>query len=743
MMNYDTLDNMPTMDGGEHEGRLLAERYRIVRKLGEGGMGLVYLAEDTELETRVAIKFVPPMLAGNARAIKNLQREAATAMQLSHPHIVRLHDLHTDGHQKFLVMEYIEGKTLEDLLAEKEDDRLSFEEVLPVARQVADALDFAHQRNVLHRDLKPSNIMITAGGEAKLLDFGIARELKDSYTRVTGHETSGTLPYMSPEQLQGQTPSPQMDIYSLAAVLYECLCGHAPFYTGDLRHQILEVEPRPLDLPQAAGLLHALAKDPAQRPASGSELVALLSGSVPAPVASHERKGPRQVEPSPGQSAAKSPRQSPLRRMLLAGWLLLIVGGVAVMLWVRFGPVPDPSSDPPPPSAHGPGDREAMPASTKSAVPVHDTGMTESGKGGGSLVGEGKAVEPVILLGQSPGDKSEQASDKADGELAYVPPPKGSLFDADYTPLPESRGPVPAEPIIRNNNHLRMNMVWITAGNFTMGSHETEDGRQRDEGPVHAVTIDQDFWMGKTEVTVGQFRRFVEATGYQTEAEKQGGAYGITRWSAPPAGQAKAAKGEEPLPGRIEGLSWRDPGYLQIDIEPVVCVSWNDASAFCRWLSEQDKVTVRLPTEAEWEYACRAGTQSAYAWGNQPGEGHAFCNAADLKAKEVFSDLRTFDWYDGVTFTASVGALNANPWGLHDMHGNVWEWVQDDYADRYASDRGTGAQGAQGASGTAALRVMRGGSWKTGPAQVRSAERHRGRPDAAYNDVGFRVVMEK
>jgi len=728
-MNYDTLDNMPTMDGGEHEGRLLADRYRIVRKLGEGGMGLVYLAEDTELDTQVAIKFVPPMLAGNARAIKNLKREAATAMQLSHPHIVRLHDLHTDGHQKFLVMEYIEGKTLEDLLAEKEDDRLSFEEVLPVARQVADALDFAHQRNVLHRDLKPSNIMIAASGEAKLLDFGIARELKDSYTRVTGHETSGTLPYMSPEQLQGQPPSPQMDIYSLAAVLYECLCGHAPFFTGDLRHQILEVEARPLDLPQADGLLRALAKDPRQRPASGADLVALLEGSVSTSVASNQRKESRPVGPSPEQAVSK-PRKSPLHRILLMGWLLLIVGGVATMLWVRFKPAPAPITDPP--TASGSSRREAVQPNTKSAAPLHETSKTEPTKGGGNLAGVGEDVEPIILLGQSPGDKSKPTATETTDELTYVPPPKGSLYDSKGPALSNPVVPVPAEPIIRNNNHLRMNMVWITAGNFTMGSHETEDGRQRDEGPAHTVTMDQDFWMGKTEVTVGQFRRFVEAAGYQTDAEKQGGAYGITRWSPQ---QAGAVKGAEPMPERIDGLSWRDPGYLQIDIEPVVCVSWNDATAFCRWLSEKDKVIVRLPTEAEWEYACRAGTQSAYVWGNQPDAGHAFCNAADLKAKEVFSDLRTFDWYDGVTFTASVNSLNANPWGIHDMHGNVWEWVQDGYEDRYT--------GNQGSSGTAELRVMRGGSWKTGPAQVRSAERHRGRPDAAYNDVGFRVVREQ
>ena len=212
--DFDTIGDLPTIRGDDgKESKLLADRYRIIRKLGEGGMGLVYLAEDTELNTKVAIKFIPPQLAGNARAIKNLKKEAQTAMQLSHPNVVRLHDLHTDGHQKFLVMEYIEGKTLDDLMAEKEEGKLTLDELLPIAEQVSAGLDYAHSKKVLHRDLKPSNIMIDKNGTVKLLDFGIAREMKDSYTRITGQETSGTLPYMLPQQLMsayGGTPEASM-----------------------------------------------------------------------------------------------------------------------------------------------------------------------------------------------------------------------------------------------------------------------------------------------------------------------------------------------------------------------------------------------------------------------------------------------------------------------------------------------------------------------------------------------------
>jgi len=283
--NFDTIGNLPTIQGDDGtESKLLADRYKIIRKLGEGGMGLVYLAEDTELSNnKVAIKFIPPQLAGNARAIKNLKKEAQTAMQLSHPNIVRLHDLHTDGHQKFLVMEYIEGKTLDDLLAEKEEGKFTLEELLPIAEQVAAGLDYAHGKKVLHRDLKPSNIMIDKNGTVKLLDFGIAREMKDSYTRVTGNETSGTLPYMSPEQLMGKNPTVAMDIYSFAAVIYECLSSHPPFYRGDIREQIRLRHVDPIrNIPQAINesLLAALSKTNSERPVVAKDLIAGLNGNA-------------------------------------------------------------------------------------------------------------------------------------------------------------------------------------------------------------------------------------------------------------------------------------------------------------------------------------------------------------------------------------------------------------------------------------------------------------------------------
>jgi len=277
--------DQPETQGGEPI--VLAAQYRIVRTLGTGAMGEVYLAEDMEMRNRaVAIKVLPPMLARNPRAVENLRREAMVAIRLTHPNIIRLYGFHSDGDLGFLVMEYIDGVTLEEKVLRSKRGRMSVEEVLPIAEQIAGALDYAHSRKppVFHRDVKPLNVMIDQQGQVKLVDFGIARELRDSYTRVSGQEVLGTTCYMSPQQLDGETPSAAMDVYSMGVTLYECLSGHTPFYTGDIKHQIRTKRPLEItDLPDYVNqaLQRALAKEPGERPAAAGDLVAMLAGQRP------------------------------------------------------------------------------------------------------------------------------------------------------------------------------------------------------------------------------------------------------------------------------------------------------------------------------------------------------------------------------------------------------------------------------------------------------------------------------
>ena len=269
----DTLDGAQTISADAlRPGRELAGRYRIIEKLGAGGMGLVFKAHDGELDIPVAVKVLPPILARTERSVDGLRREAGIALRLSHPHICRLHNFHADGDVKFLVMEYIDGVTLEQLLAERPDNKMSWDELRPIVDQIGSALAYAHDRqpSVLHRDIKPANIMIASDGSAKLLDFGIAREMRDSLTRATGmQDTAGTVPYMSPEQFRGEPVDRRSDVYSLCTVLYEALAG-MPFVSsgGSLAWQVQEKLFEPISgLPDEANaiLAEGLAKRPEGR----------------------------------------------------------------------------------------------------------------------------------------------------------------------------------------------------------------------------------------------------------------------------------------------------------------------------------------------------------------------------------------------------------------------------------------------------------------------------------------------
>ena len=214
---------------GLSSGTLLGNRYRLESELGRGGMGVVYKAFDTKLERAVAIKLLPEALARNTKAVKLLKQEANISLTLTHPNIVRLINFEETDSEVYLVMEYIEGESLADMLLEKK--KLSADEALGISRQVLEALSYAHTKKVVHRDLKPANIIITPQGEAKVLDFGIARLIKETMTKLTGTTaTSGTLLYMAPEQLQGgMHQDGRVDIWAFGIVLYEMLTGGTPF----------------------------------------------------------------------------------------------------------------------------------------------------------------------------------------------------------------------------------------------------------------------------------------------------------------------------------------------------------------------------------------------------------------------------------------------------------------------------------------------------------------------------------
>ena len=275
-----TINNDVTI-GGER-GALIAGRYRVVRQLGQGGMGSVWLAEDMKLDGyKVAIKMLPSVLVSNRRAYAQVKQEALVSLRLSHPNIATVRAFEEEKGNPFLVMDYIDGRTLDDYLAERcvkpsagSPDLVGLPEaeVVRILKPVADALDYAHRQGVVHRDVKPGNVMIAKDGTPYILDFGIAREVQETMTRVTGKLSSGTLLYMSPEQLNGAAPKPAQDVYSFAAMAYECLKGEPPFSRGQIEHQIEHNRPEPLASHIAIGgaVMAGLEKSPEDRPASCS-----------------------------------------------------------------------------------------------------------------------------------------------------------------------------------------------------------------------------------------------------------------------------------------------------------------------------------------------------------------------------------------------------------------------------------------------------------------------------------------
>ncbi len=276
-----------------------------------------------------------------------------------------------------------------------------------------------------------------------------------------------------------------------------------------------------------------------------------------------------------------------------------------------------------------------------------------------------------------------------------------SEFDAGMKDLDEAERLEPPEP--KDNSFDRatsigMKLKLIPAGEFLMGSPDGEEGHEDDEGPQHRVKITKPFYIGIHEVTKGQFARFVADQSYKTEPERDG----------------KGGLGYNESASKFEldpQYTWKNTGFAQTDDHPVVNVTWNDAVAYCEWLSSKEGKKYRLPTEAEWEYACRAGTTTAYQTGDDPEQLATIGNVADGTAKAKFSNWTyAINARDGYVFTAPAGRFKSNEFGLYDMHGNVWEWCADEYDSEAYKKRSSGIEDPIVDTGSGSSRVLRGGS---------------------------------
>ncbi len=302
-------------------------------------------------------------------------------------------------------------------------------------------------------------------------------------------------------------------------------------------------------------------------------------------------------------------------------------------------------------------------------------------------------------------------------------------------------------------NSIGMKLVLIPAGEFLMGAKLSVEevygqfpGGPKDasyykaEHPRHKVRITRPFYMGAHEVTVGDYKEFVETTNYKTSAEigSPSEGFGLEK------GGYSLGLDESNTWAPIKGLSWRNPGFPQTDRHPVVCVSWRDAQAFCDWLNKKECKRYRLPSEAQWEYACRAGTGTVFSWGDSADEGKGHLNGAGKEGKPNGRDWEApyweshFNFDDGNKGTSPAGHYRPNSFGLYDMHGNANEWCQDwyarDYYEKSPSDDPTGPT-------SGSLRVVKGGCWYYGAWFNRAACRLGDQPGIHGAVLGFRVVL--
>jgi formylglycine-generating enzyme required for sulfatase activity len=690
-------------------GRTIEGRYSIDSLIGFGGMGSVYRVTRLLIGDEVAMKILHTERVADPRAGERFRREAQAAARLKHPNAVSIYDfgITSDGLQ-YLVMELLEGQSLRQII--KQEGQLSPSVATEITTQVCAALDEAHRQHIVHRDIKPDNIIINstvAGLRVKVLDFGIAKLRDDVATHLTQTgSVMGTPHYMSPEQCLGEELDSRADIYSMGIVLYEMLCGHVPFNSPVSTAVVVQHVNQP---PQSlrtinigisphveAVVFHALEKQRDVRPATAGALARELTAAV----------HPTSVQaPSHSTWPQMSGSLQPPTHVSEETFMRSAVGTPAVNempatvhLRAAQGSGPTPS--------------------VRSTVP---SGLRRSSKANQKMMfGIGGAVFGIVLLGviatiisrsstrngnsEEPREvKSRDASSAANPSTPTLasppnPPPGLRSFEFETTTLDNGgnvrhRDRKSAYTLGEDlGSGITLEMVAIPPGEFMMGSPETEEDRSKNEGPQHRVRIGYWFYMGKFEVTQTQWRAMMGTN-----------------------------------PSRFGGC----------DECPVEEVSWNSALEFCRKLSARSNHEYRLPSEAEWEYAARAGTSTPFAFG-------------DAVTPEIVNYDGRYPYAHSVQGpprqrTIAVGSLGiANAFGLYDMGGNVSEWCLDWYHDSYSEPSGAApVDGSAWLTGPDQTNlVLRGGSWYNSASYTRSALRRRYTPGYPFKgSFGFRIVM--
>ena len=717
-------------------GHVIAGRYEVVRKLGEGGMGVVYQCFDRVGGVEVAVKGLPPEVSRDEDEMEDIRANYQIVSGLHHQNIAGARTLEKDESTGdfYLVMDLAPGMNLKRWM--RRSPQTSVETKLSILRQIAAAIDYAHSERVIHRDVKPENVMVDADGRVKVLDFGLAAQIRSSQSRTSDAITSrgGTPGYKSPEQWLGRPQKGPADVYSFGVMAYWMFAGELPFDGDDpvvLGQAVLSApvpsvpgQPRYVN----AALAKALAKEPEDRFASCGEFVDALSGKA-------------------GALGSGGSRPAAATKWVLVAALLAALAGGGYFGWMKYDAMvkareaeearveAEKAAEAKKAAEKAAADKAAAEkaaaekaAAEKAAAEKAAAEKAAAEKAAADKAAADKAAAEKAAADKAAADKAAEkaaadkaAADKAAAEKAAAEKAAADKAAAEAEAKRNAEAQAAAEKARlekeaeqRDREFLlrlkregfildeaanaivpgtlrsftlplgeKIEMVWCPPGWFMMGSPETEQERKVDERR-HAVRISRGFWIGKYEITRGQ-------------------------WDAVMGGDSFFGKKE-----------------------PKAAVNWEDCRTFLQRLKRATNGTVsaRLPTEAEWEYACRAGTSTPFSFGWQLNGVQASCNRAapygttengPMNLRWRVSDVGSFSRYQ-------------NAWGINDMHGNVYEWCED-YYDDYPDvggivvdpkvDSAVRRDDAGSGDFVRTARVVRGGAWNYDPNQCRSACRNR------------------
>ena len=670
-------------------------QYVLLEKLGAGGMGQVYKAYHPGMDRIVAIKVILAKGKIAEESVRRFEREVKAAAKLSHPNIITVYDAGNANGRHFMVMELVKGQDLNIIVHRK--GTLGVSETINFIKQVARGLAFAHENRVIHRDIKPANLLLDTNGNVKILDMGLAkissRENEEKVSMLTGTTSiMGTVDFMSPEQgLSSRDVDARADMYSLGATLYYLLTKQV-MYAGDtafaklIAHSELPIPSLKAIRPDVSDNLEFIytkmvAKQVEDRYQSMLELIQDLDATEKGSASTKNltelstiyslqdefgEMGVNRLSSKTGSPSSKSTKlfkEKDYKIALIATGAVILVSGIVAFALFAIGRPSNPQKE----------------VALKNVIANENTASV---KNKGSI----ENVKPVAPIKENSGKATPPVTVPVAPAIPKLGPPEVmpttiNLLEAPFTKIKANEKQNEVAKILRKEveekvdlgNGVRLDLVLIPAGKFVMGSPPTEIGHHTSE-TQHEVTLTKPFYIGKYEVTQEQW----------------------------------------------ETISGNNPSETKGPNLPVTSVSWDDCQTFIKKLNEKTKGSYRLPTEAEWEFSCRAGTTIAYSFGSS------------IKKNDA-------NFGDGMAgFIKPVGSYKANPYGLYDMHGNVYEWCEDWFAS-YAAGIVTNPKGPAAAE----LRVLRGGSFGSNDENsLRCANRFFSAPSNRFTGVGFRLVRD-